>query len=295
MIDFSIIIPHHNIPSLLQRCLDSIPERDDLEVIIVDDNSSTSKVDFKTFPGLNKRGITCIFDKEGGGAGYARNLGLDAAVGKWIMFADADDFYNTNALNALFDKYKKSDFDIVYFNALSIYDNGEKCKIQCRINQYFQAIRRKKKWGFEGLRYNTWEPWTKMVRKSYIDRYHLRFQEIFRRNDLLFGVKANVYTTNFSIYDKVVYYYVQRQNSIVHTKQTEQQFNELVDIRFAVDKLYAEQGIKRQFCILHLLYLAYKQNGITEVLALYKKIKQNHIGLFRGVKYYIQDCYRVKK
>lgn len=295
MIDFSIIIPHHNIPSLLQRCLDSIPKRDDLEVIIVDDNSSTSKVDFQMFPGLNKNGVTCIFDKKGGGAGYARNIGLKCAKGKWILFADADDYYNTEALNALFNKYKKTDFDIVYFNALSVYDNGEKCKIQCRINQYLQAIQEKKQWGYEGLRYNTWEPWTKMVRKSYIDRYHLRFQEIFRRNDLLFGVKANVYTTNFSIYDKVVYYYVQRQNSIVHTKQTEQQFNELVDIRFAVDKLYAEQGIKRQFCILHLLYLAYKQNGIAGVLVLCKKIKQNHISLFRGIKYYIQDCYRVKK
>ena len=295
MIDFSIIIPHHNIPSLLQRCLDSIPKRDDLEVIIVDDNSSTSKVDFQMFPGLNKNGVTCIFDKKGGGAGYARNIGLKCAKGKWILFADADDYYNTEALNALFNKYKKTDFDIVYFNALSVYDNGEKCKIQCRINQYLQAIQEKKQWGYEGLRYNTWEPWTKMVRKSYIDRYHLRFQEIFRRNDLLFGVKANVYTTNFSIYDKVVYYYVQRQNSIVHTKQTEQQFNELVDIRFAVDKLYAEQGIKRQFCILHLLYLAYKQNGIAGVLVLFKKIKQNHISLFRGIKYYIQDCYRVKK
>ena len=36
--NYSIIIPHHNTPDLLQRLLHSIPQRDDLEVIIVDDN-----------------------------------------------------------------------------------------------------------------------------------------------------------------------------------------------------------------------------------------------------------------
>ena len=43
---FSLIIPHKNIPSLLQRCLDSIPVREDLEIIILDDNSDSDKIDF---------------------------------------------------------------------------------------------------------------------------------------------------------------------------------------------------------------------------------------------------------
>lgn len=36
---YSIIIPHHNIPDLLQRCLSSIPQRNDLQVIVIDDKS----------------------------------------------------------------------------------------------------------------------------------------------------------------------------------------------------------------------------------------------------------------
>ena len=51
---YSIIIPHKDIPDLLQRCLDSIPVRDDVEVIVVDDNSNTQKVDFGHFPGLER-------------------------------------------------------------------------------------------------------------------------------------------------------------------------------------------------------------------------------------------------
>lgn len=50
MINFSIIIPHKDIPDLLQRCLDSIPIRDDVQVIVVDDDSDGNKVDFAHFP-----------------------------------------------------------------------------------------------------------------------------------------------------------------------------------------------------------------------------------------------------
>lgn len=294
MIEFSIIIPHHNIPNLLQRCLDSIPERDDLEVIIVDDNSSTSKVDFQTFPGLNKNGVTCIFDKTGGGAGYARNIGLKCAKGKWVLFADADDYYNKEELNNFLNEYKDSSYDVIYFNAQSVNEKGDIFPKQCRVNKYFKAIQKNKSWGLEGLRYNTWEPWTKMISKSYIDNYQLQFQEIFRRNDLMFGIKSNVFTNNYSMHNKVVYYYVQRTNSIVHTKQTEQQFKELVDIRFSVDKLYEEYNIKRRFCVLHLFYLAYKQNGLSELKLLYKYMQKGHISLFRGITNYILDCYRLK-
>lgn len=49
MIYFSIIIPHKNTPDLLQRCLDSIPVCDDVQVIVVDDNNDTDKVDFGHF------------------------------------------------------------------------------------------------------------------------------------------------------------------------------------------------------------------------------------------------------
>ena len=41
--NYSFIIPHKNCPDLLQRCVDSIPERDDVQVIVVDDNSDNEK------------------------------------------------------------------------------------------------------------------------------------------------------------------------------------------------------------------------------------------------------------
>ena len=67
--NYSIIIPHKNTPDLLKRCINSIPVRKDLEIIIVDDNSSEKFVDFDNFPGLHRENTTVIFNKEGKGAG----------------------------------------------------------------------------------------------------------------------------------------------------------------------------------------------------------------------------------
>ena len=92
-INYSIIIPHKNIPQLLQRCLDSIPIRDDVQVIVVDDNSDTDKANFDNFPKQKGKNYEYYLTKEGKGAGYARNVGLEHAKGKWVMFSDADDYF----------------------------------------------------------------------------------------------------------------------------------------------------------------------------------------------------------
>ena len=43
MFTYSIIVPHKNCVPLLQRCLNSIPQRDDIQIIVVDDVSDLSE------------------------------------------------------------------------------------------------------------------------------------------------------------------------------------------------------------------------------------------------------------
>ena len=64
IINYSIIIPHKNSTKLLQRCIDTIPYRKDIQVIIVDDNSDCNIVDFDYFPGLNEKHIEVISDRK---------------------------------------------------------------------------------------------------------------------------------------------------------------------------------------------------------------------------------------
>lgn len=60
---YSIIIPHKNIPHLLQRCLDSIPQRKDVQIIIIDDDSSPEIVDFVHFPGQNRTDVEVVLQR----------------------------------------------------------------------------------------------------------------------------------------------------------------------------------------------------------------------------------------
>ena len=93
--NFTIVIPHKNTPTLLERLVDSIPPRDDLEIIVVDDHSDADVVDFNHFPCKDRAGLAVVMNKECHGAGYARNCALPLAKGRWILFADSDDFFNS--------------------------------------------------------------------------------------------------------------------------------------------------------------------------------------------------------
>ena len=121
-VSFSIIIPHRDCPDLLQRCLDSIPVRNDIQIIVVDDNSNPSIVDFCHFPGRDRNGVEVYLTKEGKGAGYARNVGLHYAKGKWVIFADSDDLF-TETIHPLLSMLEDADEDIVYFGIKAVMSN----------------------------------------------------------------------------------------------------------------------------------------------------------------------------
>ena len=48
----------------MQRCLDSIPPRDDVQIIVADDDSSPDVVDFAHFPGSDRADVEILFTKE---------------------------------------------------------------------------------------------------------------------------------------------------------------------------------------------------------------------------------------
>lgn len=189
-IEYSIIIPHKNSPALLQRCLDSIPNREDVQVIVVDDNSDSEKVDFTKFPGLNRPHTEVYFTKEGKGAGYARNVGLKYAKGKWLLFVDADDFLADDFLRKV-DVYANSDNDIVYFrladesNFASIPENLHNIIDLRRGNDYNAVL--KKNIDYIRLSHNI--PVGKMIRFDCVQKNNITFDEIPCANDIMFFTK----------------------------------------------------------------------------------------------------------
>lgn len=213
-INFSIIIPHYNVPKLLARCLYTIPQRDDLEVIVVDDNSNPDIVDFDNFPGKDRPNTRIILDKKGGGGGYARNKGLEVARGKWVLFSDSDDYF-TYCFNDMLDKYANSEADVVYFKTLScdteyytpaLKDGGA--------NRYIDITKTDKVKGEFLLKYTFVAPWSKLIKREIIVKNNIHFDEVPVCNDGTFAYLVGYYAKAIEVEEHAIYISTIRQGSV---------------------------------------------------------------------------------
>ena len=212
---YSVIIPHKNILDLLGRCVASIPRRPDIQVIVVDDASDIAERRWRDFQDAHKD-ICIVFTKEGKGAGYARNEGLKRAGGKWILFADADDFFYEGAFDH-FDAWANSARDVLYFLA----DNRDSHSLK-PVDDRRPVIREFiKKGNIDGLRYRSLVPWGKMIRRSLIEDAGLRFRETEVSNDLMFSVRLGRAARNPGIIrSEPLYCRTLREGSLTTLKTT---------------------------------------------------------------------------
>lgn len=99
----SILIPVYNQEKLIERCLNSIPKREDIEIIVVDDCSTDGTVEaVKKF-----ENIKLIKNDKNLGIGLTRNKLLDNATGDYVFFLDSDDYlYTEEFVNILDNKLK---------------------------------------------------------------------------------------------------------------------------------------------------------------------------------------------
>ena len=237
MLNYSIIIPHKNCPDLLKRLLDSIPERDDVQIIVVDDNSDEGKK-----PSIDRKDTEVILlDAERSkGAGRARNVGLEHAKGKWLLFADADDYY-TDKFSMLLDKYAKDEStDIVYLNACMFDEEGKETPhiTQSLILDYLNGVKRAEM----NLRYNLWTPWSRMVKRHVVTSHELFFDELPAGNDKMFCLCCSRYSSNMGVEKNFIYMYYRPKKGSQTDRNRTNMLDGLLDLRCRTIKLYREVG-----------------------------------------------------
>lgn len=135
-----------------------------------------------SFSGKRQKNTEVLFTKEGKGAGYARNIGLSHARGKWIIFADADDFFTADCFTIL-NEYMDSPHEVIYFNVRFVMSDNpsQESRRGTYYTNFFNDVNPENK-----LRYQSQVPWGKMIRRSFLSTFHIQFDETRIANDVYF-------------------------------------------------------------------------------------------------------------
>ena len=287
-INYSFVIPHKNCPDLLQRCVDSIPEHDDVQVIVVDDNSDEGKK-----PSLKERKnlqVVLLDAEHSKGAGRARNVGLEHAVGKWLLFADADDYY-TDYLSTLLDKYVNDDTtDIVYLNACMFDEKGTITphKTDRLITNYTKGVKGAEK----DLRYSLWTPWSRMVKKSVVEKYKIRYDELPAGNDLMFGLKCSGFSKTIKVEKTVIYKYYRPSVGSCTDAARKKMFESRLALRGEKINFYKEVGYSSNSNLFDVIYHATRVNHSSFIVALknYRKyLNLYNISMLSDIRRFISS------
>lgn len=122
MTKVSVIIPVYNAERYLEKCISSIANQTmkDIEILVINDGSTDNSLNILDELSQKYKGKLKIFDKENGGAGSARNLGIENATGEFIKFVDADDYLKADILEKMYNIAKEHNVKLVRGNYQTI-------------------------------------------------------------------------------------------------------------------------------------------------------------------------------
>ena len=209
----SVIVPIYNVEKYLSKCVDSIINQTykNLEIILVDDGSPDNCP--KICDEYEKKDSRIkVIHKENGGLSDARNAGMKIAKGKYISFIDSDDFISENFINILYrnlsvSKCDIAECDIVKFGEAEnpveqlsdkkplVVDTEKGLSMLIAENEFHQYV------------------WNKLYKSELIKGIY--FEKGKLNEDEFWTYRIFVRSRSIcKIYD-VMYFYLQRQNSIM--------------------------------------------------------------------------------
>ncbi len=122
MAKVSVIIPVYNAEKYLSQCISSVANQtmQDIEILAINDGSIDNSLNILDDLSLRYKGKLKVFDKENGGAGSARNVGIENANGEFIKFVDADDYLKADILDKMYTIAKEYNVSLVRGNYQTI-------------------------------------------------------------------------------------------------------------------------------------------------------------------------------
>lgn len=116
-IKISVIIPCYNQQDLIIKAIESIPKRDDIEIIVIDDGSTDNTwntlLDYMS-NNSSYMNLILLYSEENKGVAHTVNIGYDNAKGEYVVLLGSDDYFYTEKFEEAIKELDGT--DLVYFN-----------------------------------------------------------------------------------------------------------------------------------------------------------------------------------
>ena len=222
----SVIVPCYDVERYLNRCLNSLVNQTlkDIEIILVDDGSP-DRVPEKCDEWAKKDSRIKVIHKKNAGLGYARNTGLDVAIGEYVAFVDSDDYVELNMYEKLYKVAKNHDSDVVYCGFKKEFKHNYFMNVQ-ECNDYTEFTNetvknlipdfitsepyRKSEYKYE------MSVWHSIYKRLIIQEHHLRFisEREYASEDIPFQIDFLSFAYRVSFIPDMLYIYCFNEESL---------------------------------------------------------------------------------
>lgn len=191
MVKVSVVIPVYNAERHINQCLNSLLNQSlkEIEIICVDDGSSDRSVEIINEYAKKDSRVKLIKQKNAY-AGVARNNGMKIAQGEYMMFLDADDFFEPDMLKSMYEKSVDANADVCLCSGRRY---NEKSGEYLSTTNFLEVkwLPEEDVFSSTDIRKHVFNivspaPWTKMFKREYVKANGLKFQATKKSNDLFF-------------------------------------------------------------------------------------------------------------
>ena len=227
----TVVIPTYNMEKYLRRCLDSLIIDDKelfdyLEVLVINDGSKDSSSAIAHEYQDRYPNVFRVIDKENGNYGSCVNRGLKEASGKFFRILDADDWFDTSALQILLSKLSEIDSDVIFTQHQLCNSDGNNVffpvsgvpSCEYKIDRFdFIATKNSRLLSMHSITYKT----------TFVHEVNLRQQEGISYTDIEYCYFPLVKAETFQYIDVCLYnYYIGREGQTVSKEAEIKHFND---------------------------------------------------------------------
>lgn len=220
---FSIIVPVYNSERYLEFCIQSVLQQSlqSYELILVNDGSTDGSGKICDEYQKKHESHVKVIHKKNQGPLAARIDGLSIADGEFVIFIDADDFIEQDALKIIDTYLENDELDILIYSFRYYRNNQMTERFHSISEDGYTWTQQNKKEIYEKLAFSMElnSLWTKVIRMSLLKQDKTDYTAFYGKNmaeDLLFSLYPITYAREIKYIDKVLYNYRINEVGLAH-------------------------------------------------------------------------------